>query len=135
MISRKKFDFRKQIKKNKLTEKNAEGRTVNRKEFIRKVAEKSGVTQKITGEVISSVLEVITEALSQGEKVEIRGFGSFFMKKREKRVARNPRTNKPLKLPSKLVPYFKAGKELKEATVKVLEPPKKKRGRRKTKKK
>ena len=108
---------------------------MNQKELVKEVAKRANVSQKITREVLDSILEVITEALSKGEKVEIRGFGSFFMKERKGRMASNPKTNEPLKLPPMLVPYFKAGKELKEATVKILEPPKKKRGRRRTRKK
>ena len=107
---------------------------MNKRGLIKEAAKKSNITQKITKEVLGSILETITEALSRGEKIEIRGFGSFFMKERKGRTARNPKTNKPLKLPPMLVPHFKAGKELRKATVKVLEPPKKK-GRRKTRKK
>jgi DNA-binding protein HU-beta len=58
------------------------------------------------------------EALKKGDKVEIRGFGTFLMKERAPRVARNPKTGEKVTVPAKLVPAFKPGKDLKEATKK-----------------
>ncbi len=65
-------------------------------------------------------MEVVTESLKGGEKVYLRGFGTFLMKKRAARTARNPKTGKVIKVPPKLAPVFKPGKALKEATEKVL---------------
>ena len=108
---------------------------MNVKELVKEAAKRSTLTQREIKEALDAILEVITETLSRGEKIEIRGFGSFFMKERKKRIARNPKTNKPLELPPMLVPYFKAGKQLKEKTVRILEPPRKGRRRKKQKSK
>jgi len=94
-------------------------------ELVSAMAEKSGLTKKITEAALNALLEVVEEALKKGEKVEIRGFGTFLMKERAPRVARNPKTGETVKVPAKLVPAFKPGKELKEATEKVLKKKKK----------
>jgi integration host factor subunit beta len=62
--------------------------------------------------VVNVVLEEIGEALKRGDRVELRGFGAFSVRKREARRGRNPRTGEPVKVPAKAVPFFKAGKEL-----------------------
>ena len=64
--------------------------------------------------VIDTVLDSIKSSLSRGERVEIRNFGNFNLRKRGARKARNPKTGKVVKVPPKSVPFFKAGKELKE---------------------
>lgn len=89
-------------------------------EFVKKVAERAGVGKKKTEAVINAFMEVVAETLKEGEKVYLRGFGTFLMKKRSARTARNPKTGKVIKVPPKLVPAFKPGKSLKEATEKVL---------------
>ena len=60
------------------------------------------------------VFESIIETLNQGEKIELRGFGSFRVRERGARRGRNPKTGDPVSIPAKRVPYFKPGKELKE---------------------
>jgi integration host factor subunit beta len=65
-------------------------------------------------EAVSIMLEQISHALSAGERIEIRGFGSFTLHERQARVGRNPKTGEPLALPVRHVPHFKAGKELRE---------------------
>jgi integration host factor subunit beta len=60
------------------------------------------------------ILEAIAKALAQGERVEIRGFGSFAMSHRPARTGRNPKTGEPVAIPAKRVPHFKTGKELRE---------------------
>jgi integration host factor subunit beta len=62
--------------------------------------------------VVNVVLEEIGEALKRGDRVELRGFGAFSVRKREARKGRNPRTGEPVRVPAKAVPFFKAGKEL-----------------------
>jgi len=89
-------------------------------ELVRAVMEKAGLRKKDAEAFVNAFAEVVTEALKEGERVEIRGFGTFFMKKRSPRVARNPQTGKQIEVPAKLVPAFKPGKELKETTEKVL---------------
>ena len=62
--------------------------------------------------LVHSVFDVLSEALVEGERIEIRGFGSFVLKNREARRGLNPRTGESVDVPAKRVPFFKAGKEL-----------------------
>jgi integration host factor subunit beta len=64
--------------------------------------------------IVSTVFDEIGEALAEGNRVELRGFGAFSVRPRGERTGRNPRTGDEVKVPSKLVPYFKTGKELRE---------------------
>lgn len=83
-------------------------------DIIEWVAQRSDIPKKQAEMVVNTVLLSIVEALDAGEKVELRGFGSFRMKKREARVARNPKTGEKVQVDEKKIPYFRAGKELKE---------------------
>ncbi len=62
--------------------------------------------------VVSAIFDTIIDALSEGRRVELRGFGAFSTREREGRVGRNPRTGTPVAVPPKRVPFFKAGKEM-----------------------
>ena len=73
----------------------------------------SGLTKVQVGHVVDAIIEAMTTALAQGNKVEIRGFGNFTVRQREARKARNPRTGELVEVPAKRVPHFKPGKELK----------------------
>lgn len=81
-------------------------------ELVEKVSEKINLTRKETEVIVNSFFEYVTRALSQGEKVELRGFGSFRVKKRKSRCGRNPKSGDKVMVPEKNVPFFKAGKEL-----------------------
>jgi integration host factor subunit beta len=84
-------------------------------ELIERVSEKvDGLTKKQTEVVINTIFDGIKRALAQGDKIEIRGFGSFKIRNRRKREGRNPKTGEPVAVPTKRVPFFKAGKELRE---------------------
>ena len=83
-------------------------------ELVERVADKVQLTKKQTEAVVNMVLHYITEALSEGDKVELRGFGSFRIRKRNPREGRNPKTGDTVQIPAKRVPFFKAGKELRE---------------------
>jgi integration host factor subunit beta len=63
--------------------------------------------------IVNSVFDSMAEALHQGERIEIRGFGSFVVKQRQAREGRNPKTGRIVSVPAKRVPFFKVGKELK----------------------
>ena len=63
---------------------------------------------------VKTILEQMSEALSSGDRIEIRGFGSFSLHYRPPRVGRNPKTGEPVALPGKHVPHFKPGKEMRE---------------------
>ncbi len=64
--------------------------------------------------IVATVFNEITAALARGERVELRGFGAFTVKRREARTGRNPRTGEAVPVDEKAVPFFKAGKELRE---------------------
>ena len=84
--------------------------------LIEKVTEKvEGLTKNQTEIVVETVFESIKNALMQGEKIEIRGFGNFRLKTRNPRKARNPKTGETVEVPGKKVLYFKVGKALKES--------------------
>jgi len=72
------------------------------------------LTKKQTETVVNMLLNSITEALSEGDKVELRGFGSFRLRNRNPREGRNPKTGDTVQIPAKRVPFFKAGKELRD---------------------
>lgn len=84
-------------------------------ELISAVAEKSELTKKDSEKAVTAVLEAITEALAEGEKVSLVGFGTFEVKDRVARKGINPRTKEPMDIPASKLPSFKAGKGLKEA--------------------
>src|SRR3712207_9384677 len=74
----------------------------------------SDLTKKHSEVIVDTVFKSIIDALHRGEKIELRGFGSFRLRKREPRKGRNPKTGDKVDVPPKKVPYFKPGKELKE---------------------
>ena len=71
-------------------------------------------SRKDIDDAVSIILEQISQALSAGERIEIRGFGSFTLHERQARLGRNPRTGEPVALPVRHVPHFRAGKELRD---------------------
>ncbi len=83
-------------------------------DLISKVAE-VGITKKQAGEVVDALFGAIKEALAEGDKVSLIGFGTFSVKERAAREGRNPRTGKKINIPKKKIPVFKPGKELKDA--------------------
>ncbi len=83
-------------------------------EMIEKVSSKINLTKKDTERVVKIVFGSIIQALAQGDKVELRGFGTFRVRSRESRDGRNPRTGDTIRIPSKKVPFFKASKKLRE---------------------
>ena len=91
---------------------------MNKAELIAAVAEKTVLSKKDTEAVVSASLEVITDTLAQGEKVQLVGFGSFETKARAARIGRNPRTKEEIKIPASKLPVFKAGKALKDTVSK-----------------
>ena len=91
---------------------------MNKAELINAVAAAADVSKKDAEAVIVATVDAITQALSEGERVQLVGFGSFEVKKREERVGRNPKTNEEIKIPASKVPAFKAGKALKDTIAK-----------------
>jgi len=82
-------------------------------ELISRVAQKLQLPKKEAAVVVNTVFASIADSLSRGEKVELRGFGSFRVKQRPARLGRNPKTGEPVQVPPKKIPYFKPGKNLK----------------------
>jgi len=88
---------------------------LNKAELVAAVAEKSEFTKKEAEKAVAAVFDTITKALADGEKVQLVGFGTFEVKKREERIGRNPQTKEEITIPACKVPGFKAGKALKES--------------------
>ena len=87
---------------------------MNKAELINVVSVAAEVSKKDAETVITATLDAITDALKEGEKVQLVGFGSFEVKKRAARVGRNPKTKEPIEIPASVVLVFKAGKVLKD---------------------
>jgi DNA-binding protein HU-beta len=87
---------------------------VNKSELVASVAEKADLTKKDAERAITAVFDSITEALGQGNKVQLVGFGTFEVRQRAARKGRNPQTKAEIEIPAARVPVFKAGKSLKE---------------------
>jgi integration host factor subunit beta len=88
---------------------------MTKSELIEKVVQSHGMLNvKVSEIVVNTVFDSIEEALKAGDKVEIRGFGSFTIRERLGREARNPKSGEVVVIPSKKTPFFKTGKELKE---------------------
>ena len=87
-------------------------------DLINSVAEKANITKKDAEMMVSIVFTSITEALANGEKVALTGFGTFEVKERAARMGHNPRNGEAMEIPASKAPSFKAGKALKEAVAK-----------------
>ena len=88
---------------------------MTKSDLIERVAQQvPHISKKDTEVVVNTIFDGMTEALKRGERIEIRGFGSFQVKIREAREGRNPKTGEEVKIPAKRTPFFKVGKELKE---------------------
>lgn len=88
---------------------------MNKAELTAAIVKKTDFTKKNAEKALAAVTEAITEALADGEKVQVVGFGSFEVRTRPARVARNPRTGEQIKIVASKAPVFKAGKALKES--------------------
>ncbi len=87
-------------------------------ELISAVAQKTELSKKDSEKAVSAVIEAITEALTNGDKVSLVGFGTFEVKERAARKGVNPRTKETIDIPASKLPSFKAGKALKDAVSK-----------------
>ena len=86
---------------------------MNKAEFIEKLAKKTQLTKVQTESVLNATIELIQEAVSQGEEIKLVGFGTFDRAQRKERNGRNPKTGKNLVIPASQVPRFRPGKEFK----------------------
>ena len=87
---------------------------MNKAELIAAIAAKTGETKKGAEEAVNAFVDVVTNALVSGDKVQLVGFGSFEVRKRAARKGRNPQTKEEIKIPASKAPVFKAGKALKD---------------------
>lgn len=87
---------------------------MNKAELIAAIAAKTGETKKTAEKLVNAFVETVTEALTEGDKVQLVGFGSFEVRKRAARKGRNPQTKEEIKIPASKAPVFKAGKALKD---------------------
>ncbi|MEP6608636.1 MAG: integration host factor subunit beta [Burkholderiaceae bacterium] len=88
---------------------------MTKSELIARLAERNPrLVARDADEAVNTMLDAMTEALSTGQRIEIRGFGSFALNYRPPRVGRNPKSGDRVQVPAKHVPHFKAGKELRE---------------------
>ena len=90
-------------------------------ELVDEVARVVSLTKKQAETIVNIVFDSIVDSLRSGQKIELRGFGSFRLRSRKSRTGRNPKTGEKVEVPSKKIPYFKPGKELKELINKVME--------------
>jgi nucleoid DNA-binding protein len=82
-------------------------------DLVEEIAERTGVSRNHTAVIVDQLLDAVSRALSEGKHLEIRGFGTFKVRERRARRARNPRSGAEVLVPAKLVPVFKPSKELK----------------------
>ena len=87
---------------------------MNKTELITKIAEKSSLSKKDSEKALNATFDAITGALTDGDKVQLIGFGSFEVKSRAARIGRNPKTKETMQIPASKSPVFKAGKALKD---------------------
>lgn len=88
---------------------------MTKSELIEKLSDKHELLSKKESEaVVNVIFDGISSALARGDRVEIRGFGSFSVREREAREARNPKSGEVVEIPSRKTPFFKTGKELRE---------------------
>jgi integration host factor subunit beta len=90
---------------------------MNRSELIEHLAIKKDISNRRAEEIVNIIFNSMTEAMVKGERIEIRGLGSFVIKDYDTYTGRNPKTGEPITVRPKKLPFFKVGKELKEMVV------------------
>ena len=94
---------------------------MNKSELIEVVAQKSNITKKRAEEVVNMIFDSMVKAMAKGDRIEIRGLGSFVVKEYGAYTGRNPRTGESIQVKPKKLPFFKVGKELKDRVDKRAE--------------
>ena len=87
---------------------------MNKVTLVAKIAEKSGLSKKQAELALGAFIDSVTEALKEGDKVQLMGFGTFEVKERAARTGRNPATGETIEIPAGKIPSFKAGKGLRD---------------------
>ena len=93
---------------------------MNKTELIAAIAAKTGETKKDAEATLNAFVNVVSETLAKGDKVQLVGFGSFEVRKRAARKGRNPQTKEEIKIPASKAPVFKAGKALKDLVLSLI---------------
>ena len=88
---------------------------MNKTELVAAVAEQADISKKDAEKVLKAFVDVVTEEMKKGEKVQLVGFGTFEVSERAERTGRNPQSGKEMVIPASKAPKFKAGKALKDA--------------------
>ena len=88
---------------------------MNKAELVEEVANRTGLTKRVVGKALDTLISTITNSLARGEKVTLVGFGSFKVMRRKGRRGRNPQTGEEIQIPAIDVPKFEAGKSLRNA--------------------
>ncbi len=89
--------------------------SMTKSELIQRLAERNPhLYQRDVEKIVTTIFDEITEALARGDRVELRGFGAFSVKRRDARTGRNPRTGESVDVDEKVIPFFKTGKQLRE---------------------
>jgi integration host factor subunit beta len=90
-------------------------RSMTKSELIQRLAEQNPhLYQRDVERIVATIFDEISSALAEGDRVELRGFGAFSVKARDARIGRNPRTGEAVNVSKKFVPFFKAGKDLRD---------------------
>lgn len=87
---------------------------ITKKDIVEEIAIKTGLTQVDTKLIVECLLDSIAKGLTDGNNIEIRGFGRFKIREKKARIARNPRTGEPVQVAAGIKPIFEASKELKK---------------------
>ena len=88
---------------------------MNRLELVNTISRKMGATKKDADKAVTAFIDTVTEALVEGSKVQLIGFGTFEVRERAARKGRNPQTGEEIEIPASKIPAFKAGKSLKDS--------------------
>jgi len=83
-------------------------------DLVKNISTETGIIRKDAAVIVDSFLEAIKESLNEGKHIEIRGFGTFKLKARRKRIGRNPKTNETIPVPERVVPTFKFSRSFKD---------------------
>lgn len=95
-------------------------KNITKKNIVKAIANEIGLTQKVTKDIVEKIFDAITDSLIANQRLELRNFGVFDVKKRSARVGRNPKTNKAVDIPEKYVVTFKPGKEMEERVNRLM---------------
>src|SRR5262245_63564998 len=100
-----------------------EGSSMTKADLVEEIASATGISRQHTGIIVDQLLDAVCRTLSEGRHLEIRGFGTFKVRERRARRARNPRSGTEVLVPAKLVPVFKPSKELKAQVLDGVDTP------------